>query len=84
MAETSSTKRRPGYKRRGIRGGFDYLDMVTIHHCMAMGPENARAFLEECNEMAAAAERKMVDEKVNSWRESLVPATANDTDQWLL
>ena len=79
---TNSQKpaRQRRYKRHGIHGGLDYLDITVIHRCMAMEPEYVRAYLEECNEMAAARERKMVDEKVNSWRESLVPVTANDTD----
>ena len=83
-SEENTNRQKPArqrrYKRRGIHGALDYLDIVMIHRCMVIGPENVRAYLEECNEMAAARERNMVDEKVNSWRESLVPVTANDTD----
>jgi hypothetical protein len=36
---------------------------------MIMPPEKARKYVKEGEEMAAAAERKRLDEKVNSWRE---------------
>ena len=62
-------------KRRGIHDAIDSHDIVMIHRCMAMEPENARAYLNGCEEMVAARERKRVEEKVNSWRESLAPVT---------
>jgi len=63
------------YKRGGIHDTIDSHDMVMIHRCMAMDPENTKAYLNGCEEMVATSERKRVEEKVNSWRESLAPVT---------
>jgi len=52
--------------------------MVMMYRFLAMEPENVRAYLNGCEEMAAAGERKAVEEKVSSWRESLAPGTAVD------
>jgi hypothetical protein len=45
---------------------------------MAMEPEDVRAYLKGCEEMQAAGERKALEEKVNSWRESLAPVNSID------
>src|SRR6266481_6433864 len=46
-------------------------DMVMMIRFMAMEPEKVRAYLEGCEEMAAAGERKGLEERVKSWRESV-------------
>jgi hypothetical protein len=71
----------PRKRRCGRRGGRDTIhphDIVMMYRFLAMEPENVRAYLDGCEEMATAAERKVVEEKVNSWRESLAPGTAVD------
>ena len=45
-----------------------------------MEPENVRTYLKGCEEIAAARESKRVEEKLDSWRESLVPLTVVGTD----
>src|SRR6266850_895477 len=53
------------------------IDVAMMYRFMAMEPENVRAYLKECEEVAAARERKGLDEKVTSWRKSLAPLTNN-------
>jgi len=43
-----------------------------------MEPEDVRAYVEGCEEMGT--EHKGVEEKVNSWRESLGPLTVTAID----
>jgi hypothetical protein len=38
--------------------------------------ESGRAYLKGCEEMAAAEERKVLEEKVDLWRQSLAPLAA--------
>ena len=59
------------YERRGIHDVVDPHDVAMMYRFLAMEPENVRAYLKGCEEMAAAGERKGLEEKVNSWRESL-------------
>jgi len=71
----------PRQRRHGRCGGRDTThphDIVMMYRFLAMEPENVRAYLNGCEEMAAAGERKAVEEKVSSWRESLAPGTAVD------
>ena len=56
------------YERRGRR--IDPHDVVMMYRFKAMEPEKVRAYLKGCEEVAAAIERKELEEKVNSWRES--------------
>ena len=65
-------------RRRSRHNAIDPYDVVMMYRFQAMEPEKVRAYLEGCEEMAAARERKGLQEKVNSWRESLAPLTAND------
>jgi len=58
-------------KMRDIHDGFGPHDMVMMIRFMAMEPEKVRAYLEGCEEMAAAGERKGLEERVKSWRESV-------------
>jgi hypothetical protein len=51
-----------------------------IYQFQAMESETVRAYLKGYEEMTAAGERKGLEEKVNSWRESLAPRTTIDTD----
>jgi len=44
-----------------------------IYQFKAMESEDIRAYLEGCEEVVAAREHKVLEEKVNSWRESLAP-----------
>jgi hypothetical protein len=71
-------ERRDG--RRGNRDAIDPCDLVMMYRCQAMEPEKVRAYLKGSEEIVAARERKGLEEKVNSWRESLAPLTANDAD----
>jgi len=66
-------------RRRSRHNAIDPYDVVMMYRFQAMEPEKVRAYLEGCEEMAAARELKGLEENVNSWRESLVPLTANDT-----
>jgi hypothetical protein len=47
-------------------------DLVMMYRFKAMEPEKVRAYLRGCEEMAAARERKGLEEKVNSWREGVL------------
>jgi len=81
--ENSSRKisaRQQRYERRDGRRGIDPYDLIMMYRCQAMEPEKVRAYLRGSEEIVAARERKGLEEKVNSWRESLAPLTANDTD----
>jgi hypothetical protein len=72
--ENSSPKkaaRQRRYNRRDRR--IDPHDAVMMCRFLAMEPENVRAYLKGCEEMVAAGDRKALEEKVNSWRESLAP-----------
>ncbi len=67
------------YERPNRRRNIHPHDVVMMYRFQAMEPEKVRAYLEGCEEMAAARELKGLEENVNSWRVSLVPLTANDT-----
>jgi len=77
--ENSNRQRQRRNKRRSGKGGIHDLidphDAVMIYRFLAMEPENVRAYLKGCEEVVAARERKTLEEKVNSWRESLAPVT---------
>ena len=66
--------------RRRNRDAIDPYELVLMYRCQAMEPEKARAYLKGCEEMVAERERKGLEEKVNSWRESLAPLIENNTD----
>ena len=68
------------YEKRDILDAIDPHDMVMMYRCQAMESEKVRAYLEGCEETEMAGERKALKEKVNSWRESLAPLTAIDTN----
>jgi len=74
------TTRQQRYERRYARRGIDPYDLVMMYRCQAMEPEKVRTYLRGSEEIVAARERKGLEEKVNSWRESLAPSTAYDTD----
>jgi hypothetical protein len=57
---------------------IDPHDMVMMHRFMAREPETVRAYPKGCEDVAATRERKVLQEKVNSWRESLAPLTKNE------
>jgi hypothetical protein len=59
------------YGRRGVQSDFDAFDMLMMYRFQAMEPEKVRAHPEGYEEVAAARQRKRLDEKVNPWRESL-------------
>ena len=61
--------------RRGIHGAVHH-DMVTMIRYSAMELESGRAYLEGCEEMASAEERKVLEEKVDLWRVLLAPVAA--------
>jgi hypothetical protein len=74
------TRRRCYEKRDGRRGihhddalKADLHDLLIIYRLQAMTPEKVGAYLERCEEMVATAERKRLEDKVNSWRGSLAP-----------
>ena len=58
-------------RRRGIHGAIDPYDVVMMCRFQAMEPDKVRSYLQGCEEMVAARERKGLEEKINSWRESL-------------
>ena len=78
--DSSRRSRQRRYEKRGIHDAIDPHDVVMMYRFQAMEPEKVRAYLKGCEELAAAGERKGLEEKVNSWRESLAPLTAIDTD----
>jgi len=63
------------YGRRSIHDTTDPHDVFMRHRFKAMESENIRAYLEGCEEVVAARERKVLEGKVNSWRESLAVMT---------
>jgi hypothetical protein len=63
-------KRRNG--RRSVHGAIHPHDVVMMYRFKAMEPEKVRAYLNGCEEMAAEAEHKGLEEKVNSWREAVI------------
>jgi len=67
-------------ERRDTYDAINPLDVAMMYRFKAMGPEKARAYLKRCEEVAAARERKGLEEKVNSWRESLTSLTNIDPD----
>ena len=69
--EARQLRRDRGGEMRGIHNAIDPHDMVMMIPFLAMEPERVRAYLEGCKEMAAAGERKGLEERVNSWRESV-------------
>jgi len=77
IAREQHHERHTSNRERGIRYA-EPCDLVMMYRCQAMDPEEVRAYLRGCEEMAAARERKGLEEKVNYWRESLKPLTAND------
>jgi len=64
-------------RNRDTHDAIHPIDVAMMYRFMAMEPENVRAYLKECEEVAAARERKGLDEKVTSWRKSLAPLTNN-------
>jgi len=72
---SSKTARQKCYdrrdRRRGIHGAIDPYDVVMMYRFQAMEPDKVRSYLKGCAEMVAARERKGLEEKINSWRESL-------------
>jgi hypothetical protein len=48
--------------------GDDVFDYLRI---LAMGPEKTKKYLEECEEIAAAAKYKENEERINAWRGGL-------------
>jgi hypothetical protein len=64
------------FERRDRR--IDPHDAVMMYRFKAMEPEKVRAYLKECEEVAAAREGEGLEERVNSSRESL--ASLTDTD----
>ena len=58
-------------RRCGRHGAIDPYDVVMMCRFQAMEPDKVRSYLQGCEEMVAARERKGLEEKINSWRESL-------------
>lgn len=83
-SKRQAADRQQRYERRdGRRRNRDTIhpyDLVLMYRCQAMEPEKVRAYLKGSEEIVAAKERKGLEDKVNSWRESLAPLTDNDTD----
>jgi hypothetical protein len=71
-------ERRDG--RRRNRDATDPYDLVLMYRFQAMEPEKVRAYLKGSEEIVAARERKGLEEKVNSWRESLGTVIAESND----
>jgi|SRR5712671_433107 len=70
-AQQKCYDRRNTGRRRGIHGAIDPYDVVMMYRFHAMEPDRVRSYLQGCEEMVAARERKGLEERVNSWRESL-------------
>ena len=49
-------------------GTVDVFDYLRILPCIAMGPEKTKKYLEECEEIAAAAKCKANEDRINAWR----------------
>jgi len=69
--QTKARRRR--FERRSTRDTINPHDAVMMYRFSAMEPEKAKAYLNGCEDMAAAGERKGLEEKVSSWRQSLAP-----------
>jgi len=72
--ENSNRQKVAQQRRHGRRRAHDAIDphdMVMMHRFSAMEPEKVRAYLEGCEEIAVAGMRKGLEERVNSWRESV-------------
>ena len=52
-------------------GAIDPFDYLRILPYIAMGAEKTKKYLEECEEIAAAAKCKANEDKINAWREGL-------------
>jgi len=61
--------------RHGTHNPIDPYDVFMMYQFKAIEPEKVRAYLKGCEEVAAAQEHKGLEEKVNSWKESLAPLT---------
>jgi len=59
----------PGGPITAVHAG--QFDVVMMYRFQAMEPENVKTYLKQFGEMVAASERKGLEEKVDSWRESL-------------
>ena len=70
--EQKRQRRSERNERRSIPGDFDAFDALTMVLFTAMPAEEVRNYLKECREMAAAAERKGLEEKANSWTEGVL------------
>jgi hypothetical protein len=64
-------EKRKGKRKERARNAVHPLDLVMMYRFMAMEPENVRAYLRGSEEIAAARERKGLEEKVKSWREGV-------------
>jgi hypothetical protein len=74
-AQQERYKRCEGRRRK--RDAIDPYHLVMMYRCQAMEPETVRAYLRGSEEIVVAREREGLEEKVNSWRESLAPLTAD-------
>jgi hypothetical protein len=54
--------------RRGVHDAIHPHDVLMMYQFQAMEPETVRAYMDASEEMAVAAERKALEEKVYSWR----------------
>ena len=66
-------------RRDAPQDAIDFHDVVMMYRCSAMEPEAVREYVEGCKGMRTV-EHKGLEEKVNSWRESLGPPTVIGTD----
>jgi hypothetical protein len=57
--------------RKRSKDDVDPYDVLMNYRFKAMGPEQVRTYMNQCEEMVAARERKGLEEKVNLWRASL-------------
>jgi hypothetical protein len=72
LSERQKASRQRRYERcNGRYSRMHPLDMLMMYRFSAMEPEDVRAYLKECEEIAVARERNRLEEKVNSWRDSL-------------
>jgi hypothetical protein len=67
-------------RNRDTHDAIHPIDVAMMYRFMAMEPEQVRAYLKECEEVAAAREREELEEKVTSWRKSLAPLTNINTN----
>jgi len=81
--EQNAAQRQHHEKRRrrfGKHDDIDYFDLSMMCRFMAMEPEDVSAYLTRCEETQAAGERKALEEKVKSWKESLAPVDSDNID----